>query len=238
MKIHVLLVAMLMPMSAIALSACQPAPPPAPAEQSTEPAIALALRGVTSNDEWTPYIQEFDGVEMALVPAGCFMMGSTEDEVDYTFELCEEVLAECERGWFEGETPQHGICFNEPFWIDAYEVTNGQYGAVSEECTEQSSGDNQPRVCIDWFEAVAHCEGRGARLPTEAEWEYAARGPGGLIFPWGNTFDGSRLNFCDRNCERDWADDTVDDGYEYTAPVGSYRDGVSWVGARDMSGNV
>ena len=66
----------------------------------------------------------------------------------------------------------------------------------------------------------------------------AARGPDGLIFPWGNTFDGSRLNFCDSQCGRERADWTVDDGYAVTAPVGSYPGGASWVGALDLSGNV
>ena len=53
---------------------------------------------------------------------------------------------------------------------------------------------------VTWFEAAAHCESRGARLPTEAEWGYAARGPDSLIFPWGNEFDATALNFCDIAC--------------------------------------
>lgn len=176
--------------------------PPAP-EVSVDPAVlSLAQKGVASNDEWTPDIQDFDGVQMALVPAGCFMMG---DETG---------------NW--NEKPAHEVCFEEPFWIDVYVVTNGQYGAAVERCVEFSSEDDQPHICIDWSDAVAHCKSRGARLPTEAEWEYAARGPDGLAYPWGNEFNS----------------DYVVWDVSQTAAVGSKPDGASWVGALDMSGTV
>ena len=186
-----------------------------------------ACTGVSSNDEWTPVIRDFDGVSMVLVPAGCFTMGSTEAQIENALALLDRTE------FFRDEQPAHQQCFREPFWIDLTEVTNGQYGSAG-----WWGGDDQPRESITWFESDAYCRTRGARLPTEAEWEYAARGPDNLIFPWGNTFDGSRLNYCDVNCLNPGADLGVDDGYRSTAPVGSYPAGASWVGALDMSGNV
>ena len=189
-----------------------------------------ACTGVSTNDEWTPVVREFDGVPMALVPAGCFTMGSTEEQVDYAVdELLDRRLV------YANEQPAHKQCLTKPFWIDVYEVTNEQYGSHG-----QMQGANRPREMVTWFEAAAHCESREARLPTEAEWGYAARGPDSLIFPWGNEFDATALNFCDINCMpvAPWAELSSDDGYRITAPVGTYPQGVSWVGALDMSGNV
>jgi formylglycine-generating enzyme required for sulfatase activity len=195
----------------------QPTPTAAP-----ESAEDRAFAGVAANSDWNPYFQEFDGVKMALVPAGCFMMGSDTDS---------------------SRRPVHEQCFDEPFWIDVYEVTNAQFREFGGEAESDSSSteDNLPRDQITWAEALAFCERRGARLPTEVEWEYAARGPDGLMYPWGNAFDCSRGNFDDEAAVHDT--DTVPggpdcDGAAMTTTVGSFPYGVSWVGAFDMSGNI
>ena len=197
--------------------------------------LALGFEPVKRNADWTPYIVEFDGVEMALVPAGCFEMGSTDEQVDDAMRQCEEVrgAGNCERSWYENEQPVLRQCFTEPFWIDVYEVTNAQYGSSG-----NWTGDELPREQVNWADAVAHCASRGARLPTEAEWEYAARGPEGLAFPWGDLFRRALVNSCDHSCEWNLIGTGWDDGYANTAPVGSYAGGASWVGAMDMSGNV
>ena len=75
-------------------------------------------------------------------------------------------------------------------------------------------------------------------MPTELEWERAARGIEEFIYPWGNEFDGTKLNYCDANCPFDWNDETSNDGDELTAPVGSYPTGNSPYGVQDMAGNV
>jgi formylglycine-generating enzyme required for sulfatase activity len=199
-----------------------------------------------------------DGMVMVSVPAGEFRMGSDADELRYARDLCEEYCGEfalvtCLRPEsFGNEQPAHTVALD-AFWIDRTEVTNGQYrqcvqagscdppvesGSFTRDSYyDDGDYDDYPVIWVRWDQAADYCAWAGGRLPTEAEWEYAARGPGGLMFPWGETFDGTRLNYCDVGCEG-VNDETTDDGYPDTAPVGSFPAGVSWCGALDMAGNV
>lgn len=168
---------------------------------------------VLQNSGWTPQIEEINGTRMALVPAGSFTIGS-------------------EDSWFEDEKNGNIVEFTEPFWIDETEVSREAYevcARVDSRCSEAPTSEysttlSQP-IIVRWSQAAAYCEWRGARLPTEAEWEYAARGPDALKYPWGNQWDANRLQ------SRESSNFGI-------APVGSFPTGQSWVGALDMAGNV
>jgi formylglycine-generating enzyme required for sulfatase activity len=203
-----------------------------------------------------------DGMTLLYVPAGDFTMGS---DADAALAECQKFRSDCQRDWFTDEEPPHTVNLD-AFWIDQTEVTNKIYslcvqaGACKEPTSKGSSTrssyygnadyDNYPVIYVDWNMAKTYCEWAGRRLPTEAEWEKAARwspplpvGEGGgegeaLTYPWDNDFDGTRVNFCDKNCSFSWADKNSDDGYTDTAPVGSYPGGASPYGALDMAGNV
>jgi serine/threonine-protein kinase len=244
-----------------------PVPSTATQEPSATPTTPVNLQSPPANaslgDTWT---RPADEMVMVYVPAGAFEMGSTEAQFQETVEQCVDAGNErddCE-GWFGDEKPAHTVSLD-GFWIDKYEVTNAQFAAFlneegnqeeggatwlalgSDDCLiEKSGGEFQPKsgyadhpvVDVSWYGARAYAEWVGGQLPSEAEWEYAARGSEGQIYPWGNEFDGTRLNFCDVNCAHDWRATGYDDGYEETAPVGSFPDGASWCGALDMAGNV
>jgi formylglycine-generating enzyme required for sulfatase activity len=208
--------------------------------------LELARNFSGNNTDWTPVIQAFAGVEMVLVPAGCFQMGSTDEQVEKAYQQCKAAceVGECERTWFEDEQPVHTVCFEEAFWIDQTEVTNAQFAAFNGQAAFMSnshfSANEQPRVEISWDEAAVFCESRGARLPNEAEWEYAARGPDGLVYPWGNEFDCRLANTDDEivrtSCVIEGGAGC--DGFDSIAPVCSFPAGASWVDALDLSGNV
>lgn len=186
-----------------------PTPTPDPLQAALD--VARAFSG--TNADWQAlypdgFIHAFDdGVPMALVPAGCFLMGSFAGEVY--------------------EQPVREQCFDTPFWIDQTEVIRTDFERLDgrKAAANGFDGDQRPVENITWFEARDFCVLRGARLPAEREWEYAARGPSNWDYPWGDTWDASYAVWNRGNS----------DG---TADVGSIPAGRSWVGAFDLSGNV
>jgi Tol biopolymer transport system component/formylglycine-generating enzyme required for sulfatase activity len=194
------------------------------AQAALESALEVAESGVSHNADWTPYIREFGGMPMALVPAGCFSMGRTEADIQAALDDCRAADPDCQPpAGLEDQSPAHQVCFEQPFWIGVYEMTVIQFRDYGEkgECFNDGAGDQLP-CQHTWYLANALCEHHGLRLPTEAEWEYAARGPDGLLFPWGDSF----------------ASDNLVWGASQAAEVGSKRAGESWVGALDMLGNA
>lgn len=168
-------------------------------------------------DPLVPAPAPIDAV-MVTVPAGDFTMGSNDDD----------------------SKPAHQV-YLDAFSIDKYEVTNAQYkqcvdaGKCSPPAKSESRTrnwyygapkyNNYPVIYVSWDDAKRYCEWAGKRLPTEAEWEKAARGTDGRIYPWGNSFDARKLN----SSEGRKGDTTA---------VGSYPDGASPYGMLDMAGNV
>lgn len=178
---------------------------PSPSASPTEAEAGLGLTPIEHNADWSVVAQEFDGVAMVLVPVGCFMMGDDEDAAS---------------------SPAHEQCIETPFWIDQYEVSNEQFERLGGVAAKESDwkGSLRARQNVTWFEAKDFCELRGGRLPSEVEWEYAARGPDGLRYPWGDTFVGENVVYKGNS--------------QGVGDVGSYPTGASWAGALDMSGNI
>ncbi len=176
--------------------------------------------------------------DMAIIPEGEFLMGSTDSQTLDAYKADNEVYPK-ER--YMAEYPQRKV-FVPKFSIDREEVSNDEY-AMFAEATDRSlpeslrlqdlNSPNQPIVGIDWNEADAYCAWVGERLPTEAEWEKAARGTDGRLYPWGNTWDNAKDNHGDGKL---YGTDSSD-GFKYAAPVGT-ESGVSPYGILNMSGNA
>lgn len=158
-----------------------------------------------------------DGGRMVWVPAGDFTMGSNDGPAD--------------------ERPAHRVRISRGFWLGKYEVTVGLWRRYCREAKvplddEFIMPDNHPMSGVSWFDVEKYCRFYGLALPTEARWEWAARGPEGRRYPWGNQWN-PRL--C-TNKENPYIVEDV--GLEFTAPVGRYPGGASWCGAMDMAGNL
>jgi formylglycine-generating enzyme required for sulfatase activity len=193
-------------------------------------------KNARAGDAWR---STMDGMILKYVPAGEFLMGASETDAAAN----------------DDERPQHMVALD-GFWIDSTEVSNGMYASCVKEgaCTppvEDSSLSRRtyasapscsgyPVVEVSWQQAADYCHWAGRRLPTEAEWEKAARGTDARVFPWGNDYPSDAVaNLCGRECLRiEPRDPGIDDGYLDTAPVGSFEIDRSVFGVLDMAGNV
>jgi len=213
------------------LSACTSLAPAAPIPTSLPPTHTLAptqtftptqtliptetpLPTATPEGEiGSTWVRPQDGMVMVYVPKGTFIMGSESGEED--------------------EQPVHEV-YLDAFWIDQTEITYTMYARF-----DPSKYGSQPVQKLTWQQAQAYCAWAGGRLPSEAEWEKAARGTDERTYPWGDQPPAADLvNFADLRSRQSWADVSVDDGYSEVAPVGKYPAGASPYGALDMAGNA
>ncbi len=213
--------------SAVIAALTQLAPTSTPPPEPTTPPTPTPQPLITQTDS-----------RMIFIPGGTFEIGDDASE--------------------ENDEKPARLVTLDSFYIDETEVTNGAYAQCvdAEACQRPDRAgatyyqsyygdpefDDYPVINVSWYDAEAFCAWRGARLPSEAEWEFAAAfEPVERIerrFPWGDTFNGNILNFCDVNCQRDDRGFDWDDGFRDTAPVGSYPDGRSPLGVYDLLGNV
>lgn len=184
------------------------------------------------------------------IGAGDLWMGSTPEEVGAAVRLCRRALEgsavaeRCDDALFAAETPAHRVSVS-AFALDRTEVTQAAYTRciVAGACAPSRFGEGDPRLAgpglpivgVSHVEARAYCTFVGGRLPTEAEWEHAARGRGARrAFPWGDGWDG-RLAHHGRPSAAGRGPGVV---YALLAPVGAYLDGASDAGVLDLAGNV
>jgi formylglycine-generating enzyme required for sulfatase activity len=182
----------------------------------------------TERDRFANYANSVN-CPMVFVPSGEFVMGSDAIDAGPT------------------ERPLTKVTLSK-FYMSRFPITNAEYeqfDPTHKRKRAPGAGDKHPVVYVSSMEAMKFCqslstrERKRYRLPTEAEWEYAARGTDGRKYPWGNHAGrGDLANFADRNTVFAWSDRDIDDGYAESSPVGAFPFGASPFGLEDMAGNV
>jgi formylglycine-generating enzyme required for sulfatase activity len=206
-------------------AASTPSPTETPVPASSTPEISPTM------------IPDKDRMILLYVPAGEFIMGIKAEDA---LAECQKFHLDCQLDWFKDGEPPHTVNLD-AFWIDQTEVTNAMYakcvqdgkcdppGSIKSFAGDSYYGnsefDNYPVIFVSWEDATAYCSWANRRLPTEAEWEKAARGENALVYPWGNDIpDNNLLNY--------------NGVMGNTTEVGKYPSGASPYGALDMAGNV
>ena len=213
---------------AVAPKPATPAHAPAPAPVRRElPTITPLMRA--QEKEKFPNFTNNLGIEFYLITSGVYGQGSKSPEAQ------------------PNEQPVTNTAISR-FYFARFPITNAQYERFDPSHVSKRApwaDDRHPAVYVNALEAERFCEwlsrleGRKYRLPTEAEWEYAARGLDGRSYPWGTDLDaGHYANFADSRSNFAWRDGRIDDGWAQSSPVGSYPKGSSPFGIEDLSGNV
>jgi formylglycine-generating enzyme required for sulfatase activity len=219
----------------------------------TDPASGLAPP--------SPIIWPSDAMTLVYVPEGPFLLGAADDDQHAREDEKPQVTIHLDAFWIDRtevtvaqfqefvsgagyQTDAERGCCEASFAITGGVVYSPQPIFVRNATWRLPHGSGAPAAAprhpvtqVSWNDASAYCEWAGRRLPTEAEWEKAARGPDGLIYPWGNEFDGRRLNFCDSNCSAEWQS-SANDSFARTGTAGVFPAGASPYDAYDMAGNV
>lgn len=204
----------------------------------------------SSADGWpTEVIHRGTGIEMILIPAGTFRMGTDDDAIESArrlFQAMDQPGLSFEP-FVAGESPQHEVAISRAFYLAKFPVTNRVFRLYDPDHRSRDfkghslNTDEQPAVHVSWNDARLFCAEYGFRLPTEAEWEFAARAGSTTIYPWGNGADAAagHANVRDRAAASVLglpAVFTIDDGYPVTSPVGRFAPNA--FGLCDMIGNV
>jgi len=204
---------------------------PLPVEEAAEPATEFQPGQISEAEERAQFInfENSLGGQMIFAPSGQFVMGS--DAIDAA----------------PNERPPTHVSVSR-YYLSRYPITNADYEQFDPSHARKrapGTGNRHPVVYVSSLEAIKFCqwlstrERKRYRLPTEAEWEYAARGNDGRRYPWGEYGGrGDLANFADKNTVFAWSDRDIDDGFAESSPVGAFPNGASPFGFEDMAGNV